>query len=143
MNELLSLHVTLKAYKQMLGKDMMTDQEFILWVRKETGTDTVDPIDVIDPIDKEEPKSLDDLSEEELNSLFRTIDRFEQYQDRIVVGDNLARDESAELTSLHLIISVYKEILGKDTLYNDFEFINWVRQETGHERTSWETSVPE
>ena len=108
MVALTSLHVTLDAYKYLLGKQEWSDEEFMQWVRKETGTDSddtvvpVDPVDPVDPIDPVEPRDpvtadLEDLSEQEMMTLFGTIGGIEYYGERIQMGDELYAHDMATL----------------------------------------------
>ena len=82
MAELFGLHVTLNAYKQLLGKNETSDQKFINWVLKETGSDMEDPIDPVDPIDPSTGNytaKLHELSEMEMMVLLNTISSIEYY----------------------------------------------------------------
>ena len=78
MAELVAFSVTLNAYKQLLGKNENTDQEFMNWVRKQ----------VIDDLEIEEDSStmnytakLSELSYKEINELFGTIVNIESLQE--------------------------------------------------------------
>ena len=102
MVALTSLHVTLDAYKYLLGKQEWSDEEFMQWVRKETGTDsddTVDPVDPVDPVEPRDPVTadLEDLSEQEMMTLFGTIGGIDYYGERIQKGDELYAHDMATL----------------------------------------------
>ena len=121
MATLISAHITLKAYNSMIAKTMSEDQ-FITYVHDMTF---VEPI-VLEP----ETPDLQDLSEDEMNTLLGTIGAVEYYQDRIEQGDKLAASDMTTLISLHITVNAYKSLFEHEN-WSDELFMTWVREETG------------
>ena len=86
--QLNELYTFLSYFKKLTDQEQWSDADYIVWVRKETGTDsddTVDPVDPVDPVEPRDPVTvdLDDLSSKEMNSLLYTISRIEDFQGMI------------------------------------------------------------
>ena len=71
MSEILSAHITLKSFKNLLGYNQFSDEAFMHWVYVETHT-PVDPVDPIDPVDEDEKddESDDEVEIEEITEIY-------------------------------------------------------------------------
>lgn len=73
---------------------------------------------------------MSEFTEEESESLMRTLDSIESFQSMMKNGTVLNHEEIAELDDLYTFLSYFKKLTDHEE-WSHKKFIVWVRQQTG------------
>ena len=120
MAEMVGLQIGLDVYKNLLGVEEMSNEDFYNFIgyepKEEETNDTDDQI-VFD---------LSDLSGEDIDILLSITERLQDYQYRLEKdSSDISGDELAEIVGLQVALDVYKVLLGKEFMTNK-EFIEFI-----------------